>query len=142
MEWCSRIAYLMNFVNYCLKWNLNATFTTYILLLQKLSKANEYIDLLDLNIPVPWKLNFLYLHHPSSFSGNLFNFPMNFVLFWFFCLCISVSQMLYWSIFNHHHHYYYFIFHFFSFLVSLPELFFCVVKIIFDCMHQTTAPVE
>ena len=52
------------------------------MLLQKLSEANEYIDLLDLNMPS------FYLHYASSFLCNLSNSPVN--------LCLS--QMLYWSV--------------------------------------------
>ena len=54
------------------------------MLFQKLSEANEYIDLWDLNMRR--KPNLLYLHYPSSCSCNLFNFPMNFLLFVFVCL--------------------------------------------------------
>ena len=64
------------------------------MLLQKLSdmsEANEYIDLLDLNMPcMKTQLNSFYLHYPSSFLCNLSNFPVN--------LCLS--QMLYWSVFS------------------------------------------
>ena len=56
-----------------LKGNIHKT------LVQKLSEANEYIDLSDLYMP--WKLNLLYVHDHFRFSCNLFHFTMNFCYF-------------------------------------------------------------
>ena len=75
----------------------------------------------------------ILIYHPSSFSFNLFNFPMKFVLFCFLffpnAVLVSIQLLLLLLLLL----LFIFIFPFFAFLVSLPDSYFIFSSVSYFC---------